>query len=51
MIGTPIAGYVYVKAPVRRELIGSRFTEPTDPGPGGAELRADESHELRPVSG
>ncbi len=38
LIGTPIAGYVYVKAPVRRELIGSRRTEPTDPEPGGPEL-------------
>jgi Mrp family chromosome partitioning ATPase/capsular polysaccharide biosynthesis protein len=38
LIGTPIAGYVYVKAPVRRELIGSRRTEPTDTEPGGPEL-------------
>jgi Mrp family chromosome partitioning ATPase/capsular polysaccharide biosynthesis protein len=38
LIGTPIAGYVYVKAPVRRELIGSRRSEPSDPGPGGPEL-------------
>ena len=38
LIGTPIAGYVYVKAPVRRELTGSRRPEPGSPDAGGPEL-------------